>query len=72
MAPRSLSRRFTEETGLTFIAWRRRVRLLGSLEMPAEGKVATTVALDLGHETVGVFIDAFLAHFGWTPDLYFK
>ncbi|WP_026792496.1 AraC family transcriptional regulator [Pleomorphomonas oryzae] len=72
IAPRSLSRRFTEETGLTFSAWRRRVMLLRSLEMLAEGNPVTTVALDLGYETVSAFIEAFQAQFGTTPGRYFK
>ncbi|MBS1183842.1 MAG: AraC family transcriptional regulator [Proteobacteria bacterium] len=67
-----LSRRFTEETGLIFTAWRRRVRLLRSLEMPAEGEAMTTVALDLGHETVSTFVDALQTHFGRVPSRYFK
>lgn len=72
IAPRSLSRRFTEETGLTFTAWRRRAMLLRSLEMLAEGNPVTTVALDLGYETVSAFIEAFQGHFGTTPGRYFK
>lgn len=72
IAPRSLSRRFTEETGLTFTAWRRRVTLLRSLEMLVEGAPVTTVALDLGYETVSAFIEAFQAQFGTTPGRYFR
>ena len=72
IAPRSLSRRFVAETGLTFTAWRQRTTLLRSLEMLAEGRPVTTVAFDLGYETVSAFIDVFQAHFGKTPGRYFK
>lgn len=72
IAPRSLSRRFVEETGLTFTAWRQRVMLLRSLEMLAEGRSVTTVAFDLGYETVSAFIERFQAHFGMTPGRYFR
>lgn len=72
LAPRSLSRRFPEQTGLTFTVWRRRAMLLRSLELLAEGNPVTTVALDLGYETVSAFIEAFQAHFGTTPGRYFK
>ncbi len=72
IAPRSLSRRFVQETGLTFTAWRHRVMLLRSLEMLAEGRSVTTVALDLGYETVSAFIERFQAHFGTTPGRYFR
>ena len=72
IAPRTLSRRFTLETGLSFSSWRRRALLLRSLEMLAAGTSVTTVAFDLGYETVSAFIELFRAHFGTTPALYFK
>jgi AraC-like DNA-binding protein len=67
LAPRTLSRRFVVETGLTFSAWRQRMMLLRSLEMLAAGRSVTTAAFDLGYETVSAFIAAFRAHFGETP-----
>lgn len=72
IAPRTLSRRFVLETGLTFSAWRQRALLLRSLEMLAAGHSVTTVAFDLGYETVSAFIELFRAHFGTTPARYFK
>ncbi|MFS8045252.1 helix-turn-helix domain-containing protein [Rhizobium sp. BR 314] len=72
IAPRTLSRRFKLETGLSFSSWRRRALLLRSLEMLAVGNSVTTVAFDLGYETVSAFIELFRAHFGTTPALYFK
>lgn len=72
VAPRTLSRRFVLETGLTFSAWRQRALLLRSLEMLAAGNAVTTVAFDLGYETVSAFIELFRAHFGTTPARYFK
>ncbi|MGV1759880.1 MULTISPECIES: helix-turn-helix domain-containing protein [unclassified Rhizobium] len=72
IAPRTLSRRFVLETGLTFSAWRQRALLLRSLEMLAAGNSVTTVAFDLGYETVSAFIELFRAHFGTTPARYFK
>lgn len=72
IAPRTLSRRFVLETGLTFSAWRQRALLLRSLEMLAAGNSVTTVAFDLGYETVSAFIELFRAYFGTTPARYFK
>jgi len=72
IAPRTLSRRFVLETGLTFSAWRQRALLLRSLEMLAAGNSVTTVAFDLGYETVSAFIELFRAQFGTTPARYFK
>lgn len=72
VAPRTLSRRFVQETGLTFSTWRQRALLLRSLELLAAGNSVTTVAFDLGYETVSAFIELFRAHFGTTPARYFK
>jgi AraC-like DNA-binding protein len=68
---RTLSRKFVKETGLTFKAWRQRALLLRSLELLADGNSVTTVAFDLGYETVSAFIDLFRNHFGTTPSRYF-
>ncbi|MBL3554714.1 helix-turn-helix domain-containing protein, partial [Rhodovulum sulfidophilum] len=72
VAPRTLSRRFVLETGLTFTVWRQRSLLLRSVEMLIEGRPVTTVAFDLGYETVSSFIDLFREHFGTTPGRYLK
>ncbi|TXI05880.1 MAG: helix-turn-helix domain-containing protein [Rhizobium sp.] len=72
IAPRSLSRRFVLETGLTFSAWRQRALLLRSLEMLAAGNSVTAIAFDLGYETISAFIDLFRTYFGTTPGRYFK
>ncbi|MBR0855911.1 AraC family transcriptional regulator [Bradyrhizobium liaoningense] len=64
---RTLSRRFRQETGLTFVDWRQRVRLMRSLEMLADGAAVTTVALDLGYSSVSGFIALFRRTFGVTP-----
>jgi AraC-like DNA-binding protein len=70
IAPRTLSRRFVLETGLTFSNWRQHSRLHKSLEMLIEGQPVTMVAFDLGYETVSSFIEMFRGHFGTTPGRY--
>ncbi|WP_245396673.1 AraC family transcriptional regulator [Jiella sonneratiae] len=72
LAPRTLSRRFVLETGLTFSAWRRRCLLLRSVEMLIAGESVTAVAIDLGYETVSSFIELFRRQFGTTPGRYLK
>jgi AraC-like DNA-binding protein len=72
IAPRSLSRRFVLETGLTFSTWRHRAILLRSLEMLAAKNSVTTIAFSLGYETVSAFIDLFRGHFGITPARFLK
>jgi len=70
IAPRTLTRRFTAETGFSFTEWRQRVRLLRALELLAAGKPVTTIALDLGYDNVSAFIALFRRTFGVTPGRY--
>ncbi|KGT93328.1 AraC family transcriptional regulator [Erwinia typographi] len=70
MAPRTLTRRFSAETGFSFSEWRQRVRLLRALELLAAGQPVTTIALDLGYDNVSAFIALFRRVFGTTPGRY--
>lgn len=70
IAPRSLSRRFVVETGLSFEQWRQRLRLLHALEWLAAGRPVTAIALDLGYDNVSAFIALFRRVFGVTPGRY--
>jgi len=69
---RTLSRRFVIETGFTYTAWRQRACLMRALEMLAEGRAVTTVALDLGYDSVSAFIAFFKRALGVTPSAYFR
>lgn len=71
-APRTVSRRFVDETGLTFTAWRQRARLLRGLELLASGQPVGAVALDLGYDNASVFIALFKRTFNTTPGRYFS
>ncbi|MGC7411164.1 helix-turn-helix domain-containing protein [Pandoraea pneumonica] len=68
---RTVSRRFVEETGLTFTAWRQRARLLRAVELLAAGQPVSTVALDLGYDNASAFIALFRRTFHTTPGRYF-
>ncbi len=70
ISPRTLSRRFSTETGFSFTEWRQRVRLLRALELLAEGKPVKTIALELGYGNVSTFIALFRRVFGMTPGQY--
>lgn len=70
IAPRTLSRRFVAETGMTFAQWRQQARLLRALERVADGVPVTTIALDLGYDNVSAFIDMFRRALGTTPGRY--
>ena len=71
-SPRTLMRLFPAETGLSFRAWQRQLRLLVALERLAEGQPVTGVALDLGYASPSAFIAVFKAETGVTPGRYFR
>ncbi|QGZ64905.1 AraC family transcriptional regulator [Paraburkholderia acidisoli] len=70
LSPRTLSRRFIAETGMTFAQWRQQARVLRALERVAEGVSVTTIALELGYDNVSAFIDMFKRATGTTPGRY--
>ena len=70
IAPRSLTRRFVDETGFSFTEWRQRLRMLRGLELLAAGKPVTTIAFELGYDNVSAFIALFKRTFGVTPGRY--
>lgn len=67
VSEKTLSRRFVRETGLSFRAWRQRMRLLGALPALAQGERVTDVALACGYDSLSAFIAAFKAQFNATP-----
>lgn len=70
VSPRTLSRRFMAETGLTFAQWRQQARMLRALERVADRVPVTTIALETGYENISAFIDVFRRTFGTTPGRY--
>lgn len=72
LSERSLSRHFSDETGFSLLQWRQRARLMRALERLAAGEAVTTVALDLGYDSVSAFIAMFRRHLGATPTQYLK
>ena len=71
-SPRTLTRLFIAETGMTFRQWRRQARLITAIERLARRQPVTTVAFDLGYDSVSAFIEAFRNTFGVTPYRYFR
>lgn len=71
-SPRTLARLFHRETGMSFGAWRRQLRLLCSLERLAAGESVTAVALSLGYASTSAFIAMFRRNLGCTPGSYFR
>ena len=70
LSPRTLSRRFVAETGLSFAQWRTQARLLRALERVADGVSVTAIAFELGYDNVSAFIDMFRRATGTTPGRY--
>ncbi|MHA6619949.1 helix-turn-helix domain-containing protein [Pseudonocardia sp. DLS-67] len=71
LAPRSLARRFSEETGMTWRAALRRMRLLRAIEELAAGDTPVTkIAFMVGYTSLSAFNAAFRELTGRTPTDY--
>ncbi len=69
---RTVERLFKIETGLGFGKWRQQLRLGHALRLLAAGDAVTTVAIDVGYDSISAFISAFRMTFGKTPGRYFR
>jgi len=72
ISARTLSRRFVDETGMSFGQWRQWARLTQALEWLATGQAVKHVALSLGYDSVSAFIKVFRQVLGTTPAAYFN
>ncbi len=72
VSEKTLSRVFLSDTGLTFRAWRQRLRLLSALPALEQGERVTDVALGCGYESTSAFINAFRQQFDSTPGEFFR
>ena len=64
---RTIQRLFLTETGLPFVQWRQRLRLLHGATVLAAGKSVTEAGLEAGYASTSAFTAAFRKHFGFTP-----
>jgi AraC-like DNA-binding protein len=64
---RTIQRLFLAETGLPFVQWRQRLRLLHGATMLGAGGSVTEAGLEAGYSGTSAFIAAFRKHFGVTP-----
>jgi len=67
ISEKTLTRQFQRDTGLSFRAWRQRLRLLSALPLLERGQPVTDVALACGYDSTSAFIAAFGQQFGTTP-----
>jgi len=70
LSRRTFTRRFKQETGLTFAAWQRRACLLSALPRLLGGERVTTIAYDLGYSSPAAFTVMFKQLVGLAPNLY--
>jgi AraC-like DNA-binding protein len=72
-SPRTVTRLFPAETGLTFREWRRRARIMAAAEMLSNGpRAMKDVAVRFGFSSVAAFGHAFREVMGATPGQFQK
>lgn len=67
VSERTFTRRFTAETGVSFSAWRSRLRVQAAMAELAVGTPVGTVARAVGFESTSAFVTAFRRQTGVTP-----
>lgn len=67
---RTLSRLFVNETGMTFVEWRRTVRLHSSVAHLTAGETVAVAAHRVGYESASAYIEAFRRWTGTTPQAF--
>ena len=70
ISARTLGRRFEREVGLSWRAWRYRLRLFRAVEWLGAGRRITDIAYDLGYESPAAFTYMFRKEMGRSPSRY--
>ncbi|MCX2696045.1 MULTISPECIES: AraC family transcriptional regulator [Ochrobactrum] len=70
MSRRSFTRHFQRETGVSLSIWRQQACLFAALPRLTEGEPVTSVALDLGYDSVSAFTTMFRRMLGVSPKFY--
>ncbi|GBQ92283.1 transcriptional regulator [Gluconacetobacter liquefaciens] len=68
--PRSFTRMFRRETGMSFMAWRQQACLIAALPRLVAGEPVTTIAMDLGYDNPAAFTAMFRKMLGASPRRY--
>lgn len=69
---RSFTRKFRDQTGLSFLEWRRQACLFAALPRLSSGESVTSVALDLGYDSPAAFTTMFKRSLGLPPRDYVR
>lgn len=67
---RTLQRIFRDETGMRFVEWRQRLRLLHAITLLEQGAAVTAAGAAAGYASTSAFIAAFKQQMGTTPGSY--
>lgn len=70
MSRRAFTRTFRRETGLSLSTWRQQACLFAALPRLAAGETVTSVALDLGYDSIPAFTTMFKRMLGASPRSY--
>ena len=65
-----MQRLFHDETGLRFVEWRQRLRLIHAIGALGQGATVTIAGAEAGYASTSAFIAAFKQHIGHTPTRY--
>jgi AraC-like DNA-binding protein/quercetin dioxygenase-like cupin family protein len=69
---RTMARKFQSEFGMSFLTWRQHARVFFALSRLSQGETVTSVASDLGYETLAAFSAMFRRVTGVLPSKYFN
>jgi len=69
---RTLQRVFREETGMRFVEWQQRLRLLQAITLLEQGAPVTAAGAQAGYASTSAFIAAFRQQMGETPARYVR
>lgn len=72
MSRRTFTRLFRQQTGLSLSAWRQQACVMAALPRLSAGEPVTTVALDLGYESIAAFTTMFARVLGAPPKAYLR
>lgn len=67
---RTLSRRCHRDLGMSFSAWRQRLKVLQAIALLEDGRPVQDTALELGYSSASAFIAMFQRLMGLTPEEY--
>jgi len=67
---RTLLRHFTDETGMSYNNWCKRLRLIHAITLLSEGSSVTSTAYALGYDSPSAFVAMFRRELGCSPKRY--